>query len=284
MTFPTLKASRWNLKQFLPALPLAVVACATALPAQTPPPAATRPSAAKNPARSTPPINRNVVVLDPSHGGPEPGARLTDQAVEKDVTLAISSRLRQALTAAGFTIVSTRDADPQAALTTDQRAELANRQHAAACLILHATSTGSGMHLYISGVQPTPAPLDTDPDNRPAFEPIPWEMAQAGSVTQSLHLQTQIFTALNSAGLATLRGRGHIRPLDNLTCPAVVIEIAPLGPAASSRTAVTDSAYQQRLVQAITAALQHWRDSIPTRQKPTPPPAPRPASAAGGPK
>ena len=287
MTSLTLKASRPNRKQILPALPLAVLACATALPAQTAPqPSAPRPAAvtaAKNPGRSTPLINRNVVVLDPSHGGPEPGARLADQAVEKAVTLAVASSLRQGLAAAGFTVVSTRDADPQTPLTPDQRAELANRQHAAACLVLHVTSTGSGVHLYISGVQPTPPPPD-DPDMKPPFEPTPWEMAQAGSAIQSLHLQNQLFSALNSAGLATLRGRGNIRPLDNLTCPAVIVEIAPLGPAGSARTAVTDSGYQQRLVQALTTALQHWRDSLPARQKPTPLPAAHPAAPAGGPQ
>lgn len=309
MTSPTPKANRRNRKQLLPVLPLAALACATALPAKTPAqtaappqtstqtstqtqhqptphpqPPASRPSGStgpKNPARTTP-INRNMVVLDPSHGGPDPGAHLPNQVAEKDVTLALASRLRQALAAASFTVVSTRDADPPAALTTDQRAELANRQHAAACLVLHAASTGSGVHLYVSAVQPTPAPADSDPDIRPAFEPTPWDMAQAGSIIQSLHLQAELFKALSSAGLQPLRGRGAIRPLDNLTCPAVVIELAPLGPAASSRTAVTDSGYQQHLVEAVTAALQHWRDSLPARQKPAAPHPP--ASAAGGPQ
>ena len=56
-------------------------------------------------------MDRNLVVLDPAHGGQDAGATLGDNIFEKDVTLAIAARLRATLTAAGFTVVSTRDAD-----------------------------------------------------------------------------------------------------------------------------------------------------------------------------
>ncbi len=204
--------------------------------------------------------SRSLVVLDPAHGGPDFGARLGDQSVEKDVTLALASRLHQALSAAGFAVVATRDADVPAALTTDARAEVANRQRAIACLVLHASATGSGVHLAISNLQPPPASI-TDPDDRPAFQPTPWDEAQVSYVRASLHLQTELYNALHGAGLGVLRERAPLRPLDNLTCPAVAVEIAPLGDPGSDRTAVTDAGYQQRVVDAIVAALGRWRSS-----------------------
>ncbi len=279
------------------ALTLAAATCTTLLLAQAslqtrtlqPPTKSTTPTPRPSPptqARNlTPTINRNVIVLDPAHGGAETGGKLADQSLEKDVTLALASRLRPTLVAAGFTVLSTRDADVTDALSTDQRAEFANRQHAAACLILHASSTGSGIHLYISSLQPTPPPSDLDPDTRPPFEPILWNMAQAGTVTQSLHLQTELATSLQGAGLPTLRGRGPVRPLDNLTCPAVIIELAPLAPAGGSVTAITDGGYQQRLADSVTAALGRWRDSLPVRQKTAPAaPALHPPVPAGAPQ
>ena len=111
-------------------------------------------SAAQAPtAPATGPV-RTLVVLDPAHGGPDPGAKLGEQGLEKDVTLALAAKLRPALTAAGFSVVSTRDADLANALTTDQRAEMANRPRALACLVLHATGAGSGVHVYASPLQP----------------------------------------------------------------------------------------------------------------------------------
>jgi N-acetylmuramoyl-L-alanine amidase len=48
--------------------------------------------------------------------------------------------------------------------------------------------------------------------------------------------------------------------LDNLECPAVAIELAPLPVAGSDATPVTDAEYQQRVAATLTAALQAWRE------------------------
>jgi len=77
---------------------------------------------------TTPYENRNLIVLDPAHGGQETGANLNGQS-EKDLTLTLAASLKAQLTTRGFSVVSTRDADlPDTAplLTTDQRAGIAN--------------------------------------------------------------------------------------------------------------------------------------------------------------
>lgn len=213
---------------------------------------------AQNPAVPGP---RALIVLDPAHGGPDSGAHLANQVLEKDVTLAFASRLRTALAGAGFNVVATRDSDPVTALTPDQRAEIANRPHVLACLILHATGTGTGAHLYVSALPPAPAPPATDPGERAPFAPIPWNSAQAGAIPQSLTLQSRLAAALQSSQLPVLRGRASVPPLDNVLCPAVAVEIAPLGDPGSDQTPVTDAAYQQRLADAITRALKSFRDA-----------------------
>jgi N-acetylmuramoyl-L-alanine amidase len=207
-------------------------------------------------------MNRSVVVLDPAHGGPDAGAKLGDQVLEKDVTLALAARLRTVLTAAGFTVVSTREADSLTALPNDQRAETANRAHAMACIVIHATGTGSGVHLYVSQLQPKDQPDQTDEaegEDRAPFEPTPWDSAQAESVGQSLRLQSDLATALGAAKLPAVTGRASLRPLDNLTCPAVAVEVAPLAVAGEDSTPVTDKDYQQRLAETMARALTSWR-------------------------
>lgn len=204
-------------------------------------------------------MNRNLVVLDPAHGGPDAGATLGDKIFEKDVTLSIA-----ALTAAGFTVISTRDADPATPLTGDQRADIANRAHALACIVIHATASGSGVHLYTSALQP---PQEDSSANLPltarvAFVPVPWEMAQAASVSQSLRLAGVLSAALGKASLPAVAGREPVRPLDNLICPAVAIELAPLPVAGGDATPVTSPDYQQRVAATLTAALQAWRNDV----------------------
>jgi len=52
-----------------------------------------------------------TVVIDPGHGGKDPGAIGLGGLTEKDVTLALARRLRRLLEARGFRVVLTRDAD-----------------------------------------------------------------------------------------------------------------------------------------------------------------------------
>jgi len=216
------------------------------------------PSQVPQPAiRPTPPQpSRAIIFLDPAHGGPETGASLGNNVTEKDVALAFAQRLRSALASAGFAVVTTRDSDLAAPLPTDQRAEAANRTHALACIIVHATASGSGIHLYTSTLPPTPSADAQVSDITSPFTPILWESAQAGFVDQSHKLSDLLKATLAKAGLPVLTGNAPLRPLDNLMCPAVAIEIAPN----SASISASDSAYQQQLVFAVATAIQLWRD------------------------
>ena len=200
-------------------------------------------------------LNHNLVLLDPAHGGPDAGATLADNVSEKFNTLALAGRIRTALAAAGFTVILTRDADSSDPLPTDQRAEIANRTHAVACIVLHATNTGSGVHLYTSAL----APSDPSDDPFADFVPIPWEAAQAPSVRQSLRLADDLKSALAAGNLPAVIGKAPLRPIDNMMCPAVAIEIAPLAVASSDPTPVTSADYQKRVADSLTKALLTWR-------------------------
>ena len=202
------------------------------------------------------PINRRVIVLDPAHGGIDSGSQISDTTVEKDVTLALAFRLRSMLNVRGFTVVMTRDADSPSevdaagtALTLDDRAGIANHAHAAACLLLHATRTGTGVHLYSSELEAT------------AGEPsvVPWLTAQAAWVPQSQLLEKQFATALTRAGIALVASSASVRPMDSLMCPTLVVELAPNGDDADS---VNDTDYQQHVALSIAGALLFWQNQV----------------------
>ena len=197
-------------------------------------------------------LPRTTILLDPAHGGPDTGAHLPNNLLEKDINLAFVTRLRALLAGSGFAIISTRDADPAVTFTTDQRAEIGNHAHPSACLIFHATSSGNGVHVITSALA-----LPTGSEDPRA--PTPWNTAQAASITQSLSLAKELGLTLERAKLPVILSRASIRPLDNLTCPAIAIEIAPLVSGDDNRTLVTDVTYQQNIAKAIADALTSWR-------------------------
>ena len=201
-------------------------------------------------------INRMVILLDPAHGGLDSGSRISDASLEKNVTLAMAFKLRSLLYARGFTVVMTRGADsttePNAVgspLTLDDRAGIANRAQPSACLLLHATGSGNGVHLYNSE-------LEADAGVPPVQ---PWLTAQAAWVPQSEQLEKQLAAALTRAGIRLVTSRASVRPVDSMTCPALVIELAPAGDDPDS---INDSDYQQRVAQAIAGALLFWRNQV----------------------
>jgi N-acetylmuramoyl-L-alanine amidase len=188
-----------------------------------------------------------VVVLDAAHGGADAGAHLRNDVQEKEITLALAARLRSTLRARQVEVVTTRDSD--AAVLPLNRAQIANHGHAAACLVLHATATGSGVHLYTSSLSP-----------EPEARLLSWATAQAAYVTQSLKLESEIDSALAHAQIPVTLGRASVQPMDSLACPTVAVEVAPLVAGHVTRAQdITDPAYQKSVVDSLAAAIESWR-------------------------
>lgn len=213
-----------------------------------PPPAM---PAAPVPAAQPP---RFVVLLDAAHGGNDTGARLTPTLLEKDLTLDLSNRLRSMLAARGMDVTDTRTSD--AGMPAVERAQVANRTPYAVCIILHATATGSGVHLYTSSLASTPL-----------TKFMPWQTAQSAYVTQSLKLSSDVDSALAHAEIPVTLGRTSLQPMDSFACPAVAVEIAPLQAGTSTKASlITDAGYQRTILEALAAALEQWRNDW--RQQP----------------
>jgi len=254
---------RWTDAALRAGLTLALVPLLSLAPSraqQTPPPP---PSTTLPPTPPSPPVPspvppnvapRFLVVLDAAHGGDDTGARISDRLLEKDITLSLSIRLRSMLSAHGIGVISTRDFD--ANLSATSRAEAANRMPAAACILIHATATGSGVHLYTSSLAPTPVTRF-----------MPWQTAQSGYVTQSLKLSSEIDSAFAHAEIPVTLGRTSLQPMDSFTCPAVAVEVAPLTAGSTTKAApLSDTAYQRSILDALTAAIDEWRNDW--RQQP----------------
>ncbi|WP_109486803.1 N-acetylmuramoyl-L-alanine amidase family protein [Occallatibacter savannae] len=210
---------------------------------------------AQQPQQAPPPSTpspRFVVVLDAAHGGDDTGAHLSSGQLEKSANLALSVRLRSLLTARGFQVVTTRENDTF--IDLNRRAELANHANAAVCITLHATESGSGIHLFASSLAPA---------NPTRF--MPWKTAQAAWETRSLGLAGAVNSSLAHAGLTVTLGRIPLPGIESMTCPALAVELGPQRDADRKVSAEPDTPdYQAQVASALAAAILEWR-SDPNR-------------------
>jgi N-acetylmuramoyl-L-alanine amidase len=188
------------------------------------------------------------VVVDPSHGGDERGAALSDQLAEKEVTLAFAFRLRQQLQARGFTTLMLREGD--ATMSLDQRANMTNAARPAIYICLHAASQGGGVRLYT-------ALLPAGAEGRGPF--LDWNTAQAGFRAASQTAETSLATELGKRQVAVRSLLAPLRPLNNITAAAVAIEIAP---PTGKLADLNSPAYQQLVAESVTAGIEAVRDQL----------------------
>src|SRR3569833_2226844 len=208
-------------------------------------------AAAQQPQAAQPappaPGARFVVVIDAAHGGDDNGAHLSSGQLEKAANLALSVRLRSLLTARGFQVVTTREND--AFVDLNRRAELANHANAAACISLHATDSGSGIHIFASSLAPAnPTRI------------MPWKTAQAAWEPRSLAFAGAVNSALPPAGLTVPLGRIPLPAVESMPCPAIAVDLGPQRDADKKITAESDNPdYQTQVASALAAAVLEWR-------------------------
>ena len=238
---------------------LLLVALTAAAQAQTTPdtPPTPRPKAHKTPKASrsdTPTYNTSLIVLDPAHGGADNGSKFADSTQEKATTVAFADRLRSTLQSKGFTVVLTHDSASDDT-SADQRIDTLNRNHPFACLLLHASPVGHGIHLFTSALTPLrPGAYAAD-----THAIVPYDTAQAAAVSQSLRLANDLATGLHGSKLPLVVAQASVAPIDSITCPAVALELSPLQPSKDETTPVSNATYQQHVADSLAEALALWR-------------------------
>jgi N-acetylmuramoyl-L-alanine amidase len=203
-------------------------------------------------ANSAPVPRRTVVVVDAAHGGDERGAALTDTIEEKNVTLGFARLLRHELELRNFAVILLRDGDT--VLTLDERASAANVTRAGLYITLHAVSQVNGSGVYT-------ALLPVEGASNGAFHA--WNAAQAPALAVSRIVAAAIAGEMQKREFAVRASSASLRPLNNVTMPAVAMELAP------GENGVADlisANYQQRAASAIADAAASVRDRLGVQQ------------------
>jgi N-acetylmuramoyl-L-alanine amidase len=208
-----------------------------------------QPAPAVSAAAPPPPATRRYfAVVDASHGGDDHGETLSNTLLEKDVTVALARSLRQELESRGIPTLVLRDSD--ANLSLDQRAVFANADRAAIYIALHAASVGHGVRVYT-------ALLPYGSDDRGIF--LSWSTAQRTSLPLSQSAANAVVSEMQRRQIPVRTLTAPLRPLNNITGPAIAVEVAPQGSDSSQLTAPD---YQQLVTSAVATAIAATRDQL----------------------
>jgi len=216
-------------------------------PGAPPSPAQPAPTATSTPPTS-PVARRYFAVVDASHGGDDHGETFSNTLLEKDVTVALARSLRQELESRGIPTLVLRDSD--ANLSVDQRAVFANADHAAIYIAVHAASNGHGVRVYT-------AMLPFGGDDRGTFRA--WSTAQHDSLPLSQSTANAVAAEFQRRQIPVRTLTAPLRPLNNVTGPAIAVEVAPQGADSSQLTAPD---YQQLVTSAVATAIAASRDQL----------------------
>ena len=222
-----------------------------------------------------------TIVIDPGHGGMESGAKGKFGNLEKDITLAISLKLKALIERnLGLAVVLTRDRDVD--VTNENRAAVANNHKAGLFISIHANGAvqrkAGGSETFFLSLNATDeetrrlaylennsSELQTriDPSTEDDLMMILWDMAQTAYIKQSSRLAELVQDELD-AMLGT-RNRGikqaPFKVLTGVACPAILVEAAFISNPDEEQKLASDS-FQARVAEAIYRGLARYIRAI----------------------
>ena len=177
------------------------------------------------------PKSRHTIVIDPGHGGKDPGAIGLGSLQEKRVVLSISSQVAKRLKQQGVRVVMTRASDRFISLKG--RVDAAERAKASAFVSIHANAVGGGR----TGVN--------------GLETYYYDTGL--SLARSIH--RSILRRINVRDRRVRRARFFV--LRRTSMPAVLVEVGFLTGRTDNRN-LASSNYRQRMGDAISQGIVEY--------------------------
>ena len=213
----------------------------------------------------------HTIIIDPGHGGKDPGAKGYSGVKEKDVVLDVAKRLRNLLAESGLKVIMTRDSDEFISL--NGRTEIATKANADLFVSIHANSNPTrrtaGIEVYYVK---THEKRDLDEEQRqknermflrsldvassPAVGPIVADMMYQLKTSESCKLAMRIVHDTSAQLEAFNRGARHARffVVRNTLMPAVLVETGYLTNRQEEKK-LGSSVYRQKLAESIARSI-----------------------------
>ena len=179
---------------------------------------------------------RQLVMIDPGHGGPDVGAT-RNGVYEKDIVLAMSQQLGRILQQMGYSVMYTRTGDID--LDLEPRVQIAENARASAFVSVHVNSLDAHAS-QVNGVETYYAPSSS----------------LGKSLAEFVHAQILASTGANDRGVRS--ARFHV--ITKTSMPAILVETGFItNPSEASK--LVNSAYQQRMAEAIARGVDQFLKS-----------------------
>lgn len=186
-----------------------------------------------------------VILIDPGHGGFDPGKVSPDGIEEKEINLQISVKLKKALEENGFSVFLTRDTDcsldtPGSSnkkssdlhFRTDKAAEL----DADLYISIHQNSYSAE---YVHGAQ------------------VFYYASSGQGKKLAETIQDRLISDVDPGNTRMPKGNSDYLVLTESPCTAIIVECGFLSNTAECRS-LCDPQYQSKLAEAISAAVTDW--------------------------
>ena len=194
---------------------------------------------------------KNVVFLDPGHGGRDPGA-VYNGLREKDLNMSIYRKLRSELEKLGYTVLTSRDSDVYVDYVTE-RSEMVNKTDADVFISIHFNATGvpganrSGVETYI---------YEPDDDIKPRINKVahdnPVRLSESKRLAENIHNSVVSVAGANDRGV---HGSNYA-VLRETVKPAVLLELGYIDSPEYKK--ISDDKYQNKLVEGIVKGLLNF--------------------------
>lgn len=194
---------------------------------------------------------KNVVFLDPGHGGRDPGA-VYNGLREKDLNMSIYRKLRSELEKLGYTVLTSRDSDVYVDYVTE-RSEMVNKTDADVFISIHFNATGvpganrSGVETYI---------YEPDDDIKPRINKVahddPTRLSESKRLADNIHNSVVSVAGANDRGV---HGSNYAVLRETIK-PAVLLELGYIDSPEYKK--ISDDKYQNKLVEGIVKGLRNF--------------------------
>ncbi len=218
-------------------------------------------------------VNTKVVVIDPGHGGNDPGC-VYNGYKEKDVVLAISQKVKAALESKGYQVFLTRSQDVYPSL--NDRYRVANEHRPFVFLSIHCNASpnpqATGVEVFVGGVKPRGEGAgDVASRENQLFlkEGSAADANRVGNILSSAYYQSsrEVSAELGkimSEKISSTTGQKNrglkeapLVVLDGMYYPACLIEVGFLSNAEEAKK-LASSAFQEKIAQAIAQAVDDF--------------------------
>ncbi len=211
----------------------------------------------------------SLVMLDPGHGGQDPGA--SDQRrdlIEKDITLELAQRVSVILQKYNVDVRLTRNKDQNTDL--DQRCLMANRCGADLFVSIHlnaaakADSTGLQTHILPPAGCPITESSFVGSRDRVVF---PGNRHDEANMVLGYYLQKSLLKYGRLEDRGVRRSRFYV--IRNVNCPAALVECGFIS-SRNDRTKIMTSAYRDNISRGIAEGILTYLNMVKRSQAPSP--------------